>query len=117
MTTTSLLDRVASALFGGKRKTADTDADRQLIADMIELVVEEVEPRVRFHARYKQKLENCVTATIAHLRSIGSQPLEPVLLSRKSWNDDPRVNSFFGRADDVSACMGRSRELRAFFEN
>jgi len=115
MATPSLLDRVASALFGGKK--TDTDADRQLIADMIELVVEEVEPRVRFHARYKQKLENCVRASIAHLRSIGSQPLEPILLSRKSWNDDPRLNAFFAKADDVTACMGRSRELRAFFEN
>src|SRR5256885_1019205 len=69
MATPSLLDRVASALFGGKK--TDTDFDRQLIADMIELVVEEVEPRVRFHARYKQKLESCVRASIAHLRSIG----------------------------------------------
>src|SRR4051812_27816022 len=115
MATPSLLDRVASALFGGKK--TGTDADRQLIADMIELIVEEVEPRVRFHARYKQKLENCVRASIAHLRSIGSQPLEPILLSRTSWNDDPRVNAFFARADDVSSCLGRSRELRAFFES
>src|SRR3954464_14941979 len=113
----SLLDRVASALFGGKRKSADTEADRQLIADMIELVVEQVEPRVRLHARYREKLEKCVRASIAYLRSIGSQPLDPILLSRKSWNDDPRVNAFFARADDVSTCIGRGRELRAFFEN
>ena len=115
MATSSLLDRVASALFGGKK--TDTDADRQLIADMIELIVEEVEPRVRFHARYREKLEKCVRASIAYLRSIGSQPLEPVPLSRKSWNDDARVNTFFAKADDVSTCIGRSKELRAFFEN
>ena len=112
----SLLDRVVAALFGSKR-TADSETDRQLIADMIELIVEEVEPRVRLHARYREKLEPCVRSSIAYLRSIGKQPLDPLLLSRKSWSDDPRVNAFFARADDVSTCIGRSRELRAFFEN
>ena len=117
MAFSSLFERVASALFGGGQQSVDNEADRKLIADTIELVVETVEPRVRLHARYRQKLEGCIRDSIAYLRSIGRERLEPVLLTRASWSNDPRVNAYFAAADDVSMCLGRSRELRAFFEN
>jgi hypothetical protein len=115
--TTSLFERVAAALFGGPDSTADDAADRQLIDDTIELVVETVEPRVRLNPRYRQKLEGCIRTSIAYLRSIGREGLEPILLARAAWNDDPRLNAFFATADDVPACLGRSRELRMFFAN
>ena len=67
--------------------------------------------------RYREKLEGCVRTSIAYLRSIGREGLEPILLARAAWSDDPRLNAFFATADDVPACLGRSRELRAFFEN
>jgi hypothetical protein len=113
----SLFERVAAALFGGAEPSQDDAVERQLVADTIELVVETVEPRVRFHARYREKLDECVRSSIAHLRSIGRERLEPILLARGAWNDDPRLNAFFATADDIPACLGRSNELRAFFEN
>ena len=84
-----------------REPSPDDAAERQLVADMIELVVETVEPRVRFHARYQEKLEGCICKSIAHLRSIGRERLEPILLARAAWNDDPRLNAFFATADDV----------------
>ena len=72
---------------------------------------------MRSNGRYKEKLEGCICKSIAHLRAIGRERLEPVLLARAAWNDDPRLNAFFATADDVPACLGRSKELRAFFEN
>jgi hypothetical protein len=116
MESPSLFERVAAALFGGASRSGDAEADAQLIADTIELVVQAVEPRVRFHARYRQKLERCIRRSIAHLRAIGREGLDPVLLARAAWIDDPRLNAFFATADDVPACLGHSRELRAFFE-
>ncbi|HKQ24862.1 MAG TPA: hypothetical protein VJT81_10515 [Burkholderiales bacterium] len=117
MAQSAFFERVAAALFGGGQSSLDDEADRQLIADTIEAVVDTVEPRVRLNARYRDKLEGCVRKTIAHLRAIAREPLEPVLLARAAWSDDPRLNAFFARADDVPACLGRSRELRAFFDN
>jgi hypothetical protein len=113
----SLFDRVAAALFGGAEPSTDDAAERQLVADVTEVVVEAVEPRVRSLARYQGKLEGCICKSIAHLRAIGRERLEPVLLTRSAWNEDPRLNAFFATADDVPACLGRSSELRAFFEN
>lgn len=111
----SVFDRVVSALFGSAE--VKDEAEQQLIADMIEMIVETVEPRVRLRAGYQQKLTGCVRATIAYLRSIGKTPLEPVLLTRANWNEDARLNAFFARAEDVPAVLGRSKELRSFFDD
>lgn len=113
----SLFERVAAALFGGGRQSAGDEAERQLVADVSELVVDMVEPRLRFHARYKEKLEGCIRHGIAYLRSIAREGMEPILLARAAWGDDPRLNAFFATPDDLTACIGRSTELRAFFEN
>jgi hypothetical protein len=115
MAATSLFDRVVSALFG--QADVKDEADEQLIGDMIEMIVDTVEPRVRLRPGYQNKLKGCVRATIACLRSIGRTPLEPVLLTRANWNEDARLNAFFARADDVPAFIGRSKELRAFFDD
>ena len=56
---------------------------------------------MRLRTGYQKKLKGCVDTTIAYLRSIGKTPLEPVLLTRASWNEDARVSAFFARADDV----------------
>ena len=112
----ALFDRVAAALFGGRGEAADSAAERQLVAETIEAVVDAVEPRVRLHNRYREKLDKCVRHAIAHLRALGAQPLEPVPLSRAAWASDPRVNAFFATADDVVTCLGRSPELRSFFD-
>lgn len=113
----SLFERVTAALFGGHEPTADEAAERQLVDDTIEVVVDTVDSRIRMAPGYRQKLEGCVRKCIAYLRQLGGQPLPPILLSRAAWNDDPRLNAFFATADDVPAYLGRSRELRAFFEN
>lgn len=113
----SLLDRVAAALFGAARPDGGDDADRQLVADTIDMVVDAVEPRVKASPHYRDKLEPCIRKTIAHLRAIAREPLEPVTLSRAGWSDDARLNAFFAAADDIPACLGRSRELRAFFDD
>ena len=115
MDLSALYDRVASALFGRGGADAGDEVDKQLVADMTELVVETVDSRLRLQPRYADKLEGCMRKTIAHLRAMGRQPMEPLLLSRAAWTADPRLNAYFASADDVPALLGRSRELRAFF--
>lgn len=109
-----LFDRVAASLFGSEKEA--TQGERQLVAEMTEAIVDAVEPRLRLNSRYREKLDKCVRHSIEHLRTIGRAPLEPVLLARAAWASDPRVNAFFGTADDVGACLGRSPELRSFFD-
>jgi hypothetical protein len=115
MAGTSLIDRIVSTLFG--KSDVKGEAEQQLVSELIETIVDTVEPRVRAHGRYQQKLEGPLRSTIAYLRAVGKLPAEPLLLTRANWNEDPRLNAFFARADDVPAFLGRSKELRAFFES
>jgi hypothetical protein len=109
MVSPSLFDRVAAALFG--RSGHEDQSDKELIADVIEMIVDTVEPRVRLHARYPEKLRECVRTTIAFLRSAGKTPLPSVLLTRANWSEDQRLNAFFATADDVPSVLGRSNEV------
>ncbi|MBC5785706.1 hypothetical protein H8N03_22385 [Ramlibacter sp. USB13] len=107
----ALIDRLVAALFGRE----DAAPDQALVAEMTDLVVDTVEPRVRAQRRYREKLEPCIRTTIACLREVGRAPLEPLLLARARWGEDRRLNAFFATAEDVPAFLGRSKELRSFF--
>ena len=72
-----MFERVVAALFGAGQRAADGAAERELVADMIEGVVDVVEPRLRMESSYRRKLEPCIRATIAHLRAIGREQPEP----------------------------------------
>jgi hypothetical protein len=110
----SLLDRVALALFGDSSDKGS--ADRELIDELIEAVVEAVEPRVRLRSGYRAKLAEGARLTVAHLRELGRFPLAPIVLSRAAWAVDPYVRAFFGSAGDVTDCIARSHDVRRFFE-
>jgi|1185.fasta_scaffold76239_2 hypothetical protein len=107
----ALFERLAAALFG-----AQPSEDATLVGEATEAVVDAVEPKVRMHSRYRQKLAPCIRQSIEHLRALAREPLEPVLLSRAAWASDSRVNAFFATAADVRACLGRAHELRSFLD-
>ena len=115
MANESMFGRAIAALFGKHERRPDEDA--QLVAELTDMIVDTVEPKVRAHARYRQELHDCVQATIAYLRELARAPVQPVLLARANWSADPRLNAFFGRAEDVPAFLGASPELRAFFDD
>lgn len=110
-----MFERIAAALFGAATPSATDAADAQLVAESIEAIVDAVEPRMRLRPGYQRKLDGCVRRTIAYLREMAKAPLDPILLTRAAWAGDPRLNAFFATAGDVPECLGRSRELRAFF--
>src|SRR4030095_11280000 len=111
----SFLDRVATALFGSARP-AGAAPDDDLLAEIPELVVDTVEPKIRYRSRYKQRLRASMTATVRHLQSLARDRFEPITLSKAAWSTEPHVNAFFATAEDVRMCLGNSTELRQFFE-
>ncbi|AMO23762.1 hypothetical protein GCM10027034_36180 [Ramlibacter solisilvae] len=111
----SFFDRVLSRLFG--KDDEGEDADQQLVAELTDAIVDTVEPRVKAHRHYRRELKDCVRATVAWLREIGRMPIDHVLLARASWGSDPRLNTFFGAPDAITEFLGRSRELRAYFDD
>jgi len=111
----SLMDRVTRLLFGASSGTG-RDIDRKLVSDVTDAIVEAVDPRVKLRSGFRDKLAEGVRLTIAHLRALARESLQPLVLSRAAWSQDPHVRAFFASADDIPACIGRSREIRRFFE-
>ena len=111
----SLLDRVVVALFGGSSDETSVD-DRKLIDELIETIVNAVEPRVRMRSGYRAKLAEGARVMLAHLRDQGRVPLAPIVLGRVAWAVDPYVRAFFANAADVTDCISRSHDVRRFFE-
>ena len=109
-------ERFFAALFGQDQRVPP-DEDQQFVAELTDMIVDTVEPKVRADRRYRQKLEPCVRTTMAYLREVGRTPLQPLLLARADWSRDPGLNAFFASADDIPAFLGRSKDLRAFFED
>jgi hypothetical protein len=106
-----LFERLTGALLAGGKQ----ELDASLLHEAVDAIVDAVEPKVRMHSRYRQKLEPAVRTTLVHLRSLAQAPLEPVELSRAAWARDARVNAFFATADDVRTVLGRSPDLQEFF--
>lgn len=111
----ALFDRVFAVLFGRDQQVRPEE-DAAFVAELTDLIVDTVEPRVRAHRRYRQKLEPSVRRTIAWLRQVGRTPLDSLVLARRCWADDPCLRAFFARAEDIPAFLGRSKELRAFLD-
>lgn len=108
-----LFSDIATRLFG---PAGAPDADKALVADAIEAIVDVVDPRIRSDRGYRRKLEPGLRATIAQLRAIGQQLPAPIVLSPGSWKDESLVRCCFARPDDVRELLGRSRELYRFFD-
>lgn len=91
------------------------DVEVALVSELTDLIVDTVEPKVRADRHYRRKLEPCVRASVDWLRELGARPLQSLLLARGEWDGDRRLHAFFGRAEDIPALLGRSKDLRAFF--
>jgi len=107
---------VFAYLFGGRFEA--TGVDDELVATTVEAIVDRVEPRIRLDPRYPKRLAGGVRHTLVYLRGLRDElPQEVLTLARARWREDPQLNAFFASADDLRAVMGRSRDLRAMFED
>jgi hypothetical protein len=114
----ALFSNVASKLFGDAPAVRPGTVEPQLVKIATEAIVEAVDPRLRVVSGYQRKIEPGVIRTILHMRELAKdlrhQPLE---LSRGAWGADHQLNAFFACAADVPTILGRSAQLREYFES
>jgi hypothetical protein len=109
----NVFSALAARLFGA---AAPGTVDAELVTMGVEAVVDAVDPRLRAMSGYARRVAPPVTRTIAHLRELGRLLPEPITLSRGAWAEDAFLNAAFAAADDVPLLLGRSPELKGFFE-
>lgn len=113
----TLFSNVSAMLFGASPLGAADDPDRPLVEALIEAVVDAVDPRLRVVSRYREKLAPGVRRTIAYLRTLAPAISEVVELSRAAWSANPLLGAWFATPEEVSALLGRSHEMHAFFDS
>jgi hypothetical protein len=87
------------------------------LPEVVDLIVKTIDPRLRLVPGYQEKLSAPVRRTVVYMRSLVPEPPPPLELSREAWAADPRVNAFFAAAEDVPVVLGRSTDLRNYFED
>ncbi len=100
---------------GGGRADQLPEHLRPRIAEAIEFAVDTVDPKIRLVSGYRKRLEPAVTRTAMHMRALVPLLPEPVALSRQAWSENPAVNAWFARPEDVAETLRASDELHAFF--
>jgi hypothetical protein len=101
-----------SRWLGARRSARERAKD---IAATVEQVVEGTDPRLRGVGGYRRTLAPALARTLEFIDALVASLPGPIELSRRSWQDEPCVNAFFGAADDVPRTLTRSKELRDFF--
>ena len=112
----NLFSNVAARLFGAAPAGGAEAVEQELVQLAVEAVVDAVDPRLRGIRGYERKIAPGMVNTIRYLRGFASDLPPPLVLSRGAWGSDPRLNAMFATAADIPAALGRSEELRGFFE-
>jgi hypothetical protein len=110
----TLFSNVASKLFGAS--PAGGAVEPELVQMAVEAVVDAVDPRLRTVSGYARKIAPGMASTIMHMRELAKDMPAPIVLSRDAWGKAPLLNAMFATANDVPEVLGRSAELRAFFD-
>ena len=114
MAITDLFKRLGAALFGRTVDPSD-DFDTALLDEVVDAIVDAVDPRLRLMPRYRGRMASSAIRSIRFLRSLAPRLPAPVELSRATWGRDPYVSAFFAMGTDVQTLLDHSAELGAFF--
>jgi hypothetical protein len=81
-------------------KTARLQHERR-VAEVVEHVVDQVDPRLRAVAGYRKRLFPVIERCLAHAERLAARVPGPVEVSRRSWAEDPYVNALFGSVERI----------------
>ena len=103
-----------------RRRRAAMQTRRQMeetMLDAIETVVEGTDPRLRFVSGYRKKMRPAIKSALHYISEAVEQIPEPIEISKRTWNSDPRVNAFFATVGDLQIMLSSSAKIRRFFEH
>ena len=116
MAITDIFARLGAALFARPAADPADEIDAALLEQIVDAVVEAVDPRLRLMPRYQKRLAPAAIRSIRFLRSLAPRLPTPIELSHAAWAADPYINAFFATSADVPRLLDRSAELHAFFD-
>lgn len=115
----SLRDLIARLTGAGASAAADAPFPPQieaLVAELCNLVAQEIEPALVSLPRYRARIEPSVRRTIAHLRNTGTLfQYDAIELSAAAWSRCTEINTLFATPADVTTTLAHSDDLQRWF--
>ncbi|TNG01997.1 MAG: hypothetical protein EP297_01695 [Gammaproteobacteria bacterium] len=87
------------------------------VAQIIEQVIDGVDPRLRSVGKYAQKLRPSVEKIIDYADITCQKLPGPVELSREAWSKDHLVRAIFATSDDIQRVFSHHDAIRTFFKD
>jgi hypothetical protein len=85
-----------------------------IVRRAIERAVDGTDPWLRAVSGYKKKLKPAVLRAMDHVVTLVDRLPPPVIISRESYRDDPRVKAFFISTKEMQEVFGKDRNLADF---
>jgi hypothetical protein len=99
-----------------KRDHGDKMASREEVQRAIARIVA-ISPQVKLVNRYESRLAPAIGKALAYVRQVVAALPPPRDLTPGAWANDPNLRVMFATRDDVTEVIGRSHELRAWFDD
>jgi hypothetical protein len=109
---TRLANKLLGSLSGRPERLNEQDIER-----VIDIIIEETDPRLRLVGGYRRKLRKPVIRSLAYVNRLVTRIPGAFEINRRSYGSDPQVNALFGSADQVEELIGHSRVLKEYFRD
>ena len=94
-----LASRVEAEWSRIKVRSAEQRRHEQEVNQVIEGILDQVNPRLRAVNGYRKKLFPVVERAMAYARELTERVPGPVLVNRQTWSKEPMINALFGSLD------------------
>ncbi len=99
-----------------KLEKAATHARERELQDIIEHVVDEINPRIRAVSHYRKKLQPSVERALDYCSGLITGIPDSIEVSSKCWRKDPVVKAIFSSAKDLRNAFSLNQDVRHFFD-
>lgn len=116
-----LVNQMFSGAFGSmRRKIQAREYGRRetaRVSEVLERVVEGVDPTIRFVPGYQKKLHDAIAASLDYTEQLVAEIPGAIGVSRRTFVADPYVNAFFVNVKDLQTVFSHSSEIREFMDD
>jgi hypothetical protein len=111
-----MLTRLTNKLFGGLPGRHDR-LDEQDVEKAIDIIIGEIDPRLRLVGGYRRKLRKPVIRSLVYVNRLVTRIPGPFEINRRNYGSNPQVNALFGSADDAEHLFSHSKAVNSYFED
>lgn len=115
----TLLTRIFNAVKPANKRinNAYSGLPTNEVNEAVELVVDSIEPKLRYQPGYSKTLYNSVETTLAYISNLVDTIPGPLLITKNAYSSNPDIHAYFHSVKHIQEVFNQSSELREFFSD